>query len=275
MSISAPRYLGPPIVQLGRAYRTLAIVRRELLRRSTWGTWLAVGLTYLTVTANVALTVYFASLLGRSTLAAFESPFEMVFWTLLILIVAAAVGAGSIADDLGSRAITLYLSRPIRLVDYLLAKAAATGIWILVATLGPGLVGVGLLAALGVVSASIAIQATGGFLAVAFTATVFFTGVSLAFSSLTRRSLYAGVTIFGVVLSLATSGEVISGITGNASVLYADPVTNLHSVAQAAFGLSGPYPTDPVASATLLLLTGILLAALAWWRLSRIEVVGE
>jgi ABC-type transport system involved in multi-copper enzyme maturation permease subunit len=275
MTISAPRYGAAPVPRLGRVYRTLAIVHRELLRRAGWGTWLTIALAYLAVTLIVSVEVEFASLTGTLTLSTFETPYENPVWPFLVVIVATIVGAGSLAEDVGNRSITLYLSRPIHLIDYLSAKASATGAWIVIATVGPGLVGVGVVAALGVAPASIALSAAGGFAATGLLATVFFTGLALALSSVTTRGLYAGVAMFGVVLSFEVGVPVVSGITGYTDILYADPVTDLRSVAEAVFGRSGPFATDPATSAVVLAVAGVLLAAFAWWRLSRVEVVGE
>lgn len=275
MSISAPRYVQGPVARLGRSFRILAIVEREILRRATVGPLFAVALVWLVVVLETVTGVFFASVTGGSVAAAFESPYESAIWILLLLIVTATVGAGSLADDLGSRSITLYLSRPIRLSDYLLAKASAAGTWILVAAVGPGCVGAGLAAALGYASASEALVAVRGCFALGVVMTIFFTGVALALSSVTRRTLYAGVAIFGTVLSVTISVSIVSGITGNADLLYADLVSNSQGIAEAVFGLSPPYATDPVASVLVLVLTGFVLGLIAWWRLTRIEVVGE
>jgi len=275
VSISAPRYVQGPTARVGRPWRILAVVEHEVLRRATWGPLLAVALVWMIVVLEVVVNVYFATVTGGSVGAAFDSPYGSVIWVLLLLIVTATVGAGSLADDIGSRAITLYLSRPLRLSDYLVAKASAVGTWLLIAAVGPGCVAAGVSAALGYVSASEALAAVAGCWAVGFVMAVFFTGVALALSSLTRRSLYAGVAIFGTVLAVGVSVSVVSGITGNSDLLYADIVSNVQSIGDVAFGLSPPYPTDPLASTAVLVLTGVALAALAWWRLTRIEVVGE
>lgn len=275
MSISAPRYVRGPVAHLGRESRGLAVLEREFLRRATTGPLLVVTLAFLFVVLDVTFSVNFAAVTGGSVMGAFESPYRSTFWTLLMLIVSAMVGSGALADDIGSRSITLYLSRPIHLTDYLLAKAAATGSWVLIAAAGPGCVAAGLTAALGMVSASTALTAVAATLAVGMVTSLYFTGITLAFSSLTGRTLYAGVAVFGAVLSVTASTEVVSGVVGNANILYGDPVTSLNSIAQASFGLPSPYPTDPATSALLMVLVGLLLGALAWVRLSRLEVVGE
>jgi ABC-type transport system involved in multi-copper enzyme maturation permease subunit len=275
VSIAAPRYGATPVARLGRVHRTLAIVRRELLRRAGLGTWLVVALTYLAVTLIITINTEFASLIGTLSLATFETPYASPAWPFLMLIVATSVGAGSLAEDVGNRSITLYLSRPIRRIDYLAAKTAATGSWILIAAVGPGLVGLAIVLALGWAPASLVLTGAGAFVATGLLASIFFTGLALALSSLTTRSLYAGVGIFGVVLSLEIGAPIVAGLTGNTRVAYASPITDILSVAQSAFGISGPYATDPFTSAAILAFAGAFLAIFAGWRISRVEVVGE
>jgi ABC-type transport system involved in multi-copper enzyme maturation permease subunit len=275
MSIAAPRYGALPVARTGRVNRTLAIVRRELLRRSNLGTWLVLGLTYLAVTLVLTFNTEFASLTGTLTLSTFETPYASPAWPFLMLIVATAVGAGSLAEDVGNRSITLYLSRPIRRVDYLAAKTAATGTWMMIAAVGPGLVGLAVVAALGWAPTSLVLSGAAAFVATGLLASIFFTGLTLGLSSLTTRSLYAGVATFGVVLSLEIGAPLVSGLTGNTSVAYASPITDILSVAQSAFGSSGPFATDPLTSAAILAFGGGFLAIFAGWRISRVEVVGE
>lgn len=275
MSISAPRYVSTPVPLTGRGPRVLAIAVRELVRRATWGTILVVGITYLGVTLIVTVDVAFSSFLGSLTLATFEGPIESPVWPFLLLIVATAVGAGSLAEDIGSRSFTLYRSRPIRLIDYLAGKTVACGGWLLIAAVGPGLVAVVITAILGYPSAGLALEAASAYLATGFLAAVFFTGLALALSSLTNRALYAGVAIFGLVLSLFIGSALVAGVTGNVYVPYASPVADLHSVAHSAFGLAGTPPTDPTASAAVLAGSGVGLWLFAYWRLLRAEAISE
>jgi ABC-type transport system involved in multi-copper enzyme maturation permease subunit len=275
MSIAAPRYAAASTDRLGEASRTLSILRQEFLRRAGWGTGLVVALSYIAVMLFVVVDVETASATGSLAVSSYDAPFQSPLWGLLMLIVATAVGAGSVADDLGSQAIVLYLSRPIRLIDYLSAKAASVGSWIIIAAVGPGLAAVGILASLGVGSATTNLTAAAGFVVTGLVAAVFFTGLALALSSLMNRALYAGVAMFGIVLALDIGTDVVAGITGNLNVYYLSPITDLTNVAAGAFLVAGPYSTDPTTSSLLLVGVGVVLAAAAYWRLSRVEVVGE
>ena len=275
MSISAPRYTSGPVPRLSRDSRLMAIASREFLHRAH-GTVLApVTLTFMAVVLTTVFEVFFASIIGTVTSGTFAGAVSSPVWPYLMLIVTATVGAGSLAEDVGSRAITLYLSRPISLLDYLGAKTVACGSWLLIAAVGPGLLAVGITAALGYESVAVALEAAGGFLAVGLVTAVFFTGLVLALSSLTNRALYAGVTIFGLILSVNIGASVVAGISGNPRVAYADPVSNCLAVAHAAFSVSGSSSLDPGTSAVILLGSGVALWAFAAWKLRGVEVVAE
>ena len=275
MSISAPRYLSRSGLRTSRAVRALTVYRRELVRRAGWPLLFVVAITYLSVTITVVFEAEIAAVLGSLTLATFETPFESPIWPFLILIVATAAGAGTLAEDIGNRSITLYLSRPIHLTDYVTAKAAATGTWLVIASIGPGIAGVGVLAVLGVPSVELSIRASAAFVATGLVATVFFTGLVLALSSLTSNALYAGVGIFGLTLSLLIGASVVAGISGNTSVLYASPLSDIHDVALALFDVAGPGAQDAAVSAAILVGGGAGFAALALGKMRRIEVIGE
>lgn len=274
MSIQPPRYSAGPVRLRGRPGRLFAIFAHEVRERFgvAMVTLLVLGFLVLTI-----ILVFDVELGTRPpiTLAAFADPYASVVWPLLVLLVVTAAGAPSVASDLGSRSITLYLSRPILLRDYLLAKSAGIGVWIALVAIGPVAVGSVLLAALGVVSAELALSAIGVAVGLGLLAAVFFVGLALLLSSITSKSLYAGVAIFGTTLSLEIAAGAISGATGNAQVRYLGPFTDLESVMGAAFQTGLPTPTVPAISAAGLVLVGVGLAALAWMRLRRVEVIGE
>lgn len=275
MSISAPRYVGESTRRLGRNGRVLAIFLRELRERAGWGTWAVVALSYAAIVLILVIDAEFASLLGTVDLATFHAPYASPVWPYLILLVATAVGSGSIADDLESRAITLYLSRPIRLADYLLAKFGAVAFWVGVTAIGPGLVGVTIVGLLGLSPASVTLAAAGAFLGVGALTTIFFTALGVALSSLTARALFAGVGIFGINLSANLAATAVYGATGNAAILYLSPITDLQTAAEAAFATGASTATFPLTCAALLLAASVVLVVTAWVRLTRVEVVGE
>lgn len=274
MSIAPPRYAAAPVPRVGRSGRTWAIFVRELGACAGWGTYLVVAFAYLTTLAVLLLSVELAPP-GAVSLATFYQPLSGDLWPLEILLVAAVVGSGSIAEDLGSRSITMYLSRPIHLEDYLTGKAAGVAFWVALVAFGPGVVGCIVAATLGGASATLALSALVRFLLVGLLATFFFASLALALSAWAGRALYAGVAVLGLVLALQISISVIAGITGNPQVPYLAPITDLRSVGQGLFLYQPATATEPVVSAVLLGAAAFGLLLATWSRLVRVEVVGE
>lgn len=275
MSISAPRYAGGEIRRRGRAGRAGAIFVQTVRTQAGWGTWGIVAVSYLAIVLIVVLDAEVAAVLGGVRLATFHAPYASQIWPYLILIVATAVGSGCIADDLGSRSITLYLSRPIHLVDYLAAKSAAVAFWVGVAAIGPGVVGVVISAGLGLASGPVAFDALVAFGAVGGLTTVFFTALAVALSTLTSRGLYAGVGIFGVTLSTDLAANAIHGATGNSGILYLSPINDVLTGSESAFATGAVTDTVPGTGVALLVAAAVILLIVAWLRLDRVEVVGE
>ncbi len=275
MSINAPRYATPTLRLSGRGGRVLTVYLNELRTRAGWVTWAIVAVTYLAVGLIVILNAEFASLLSGVNLALFHGPYGSPIWPYFTLIVATAVGSGCIADDLASRAITLYLSRPIHLVDYVTAKILAVASWIGISAIGPGLVGVTIAAGLGLVPLPVSLAALGAFLAVGLLTTTFFTALSVTLSTYTKKALYAGVSIFGIILSTNLATSAIASATGNSAIEYLSPVTDILAAADAAFETGAVTPVVPGTAAVLLVATAAILVVATWIRLTRFEVVGE
>lgn len=274
MSIAPPRYAAESIVRVGRGSRIAAIFEREVGARAGVGTWLVVAFAFLSniLVLLIRIVIFPSEPVG---LSAFSTPYGGTLWPLEILLVTAATGAGSIAEDLASRSITLYLSRPIHLVDYLGGKAAGLAFWIGLVAMGPGVVAAIMAAALGGVSASIALSAILACVGLGLLATAFFTGLALALSAWTARALYAGVAIFGLILGLEISVLAIWGTTGNAQIPYLSVFVDLQNVAYYVFQSPGITSTYPGLSAVYVGAAGAFLILLTWLRLERVEVVGE
>ncbi|HUJ77470.1 MAG TPA: hypothetical protein VLX64_00535, partial [Thermoplasmata archaeon] len=231
--------------------------------------------SYAAVVIIVVLTAEFSSLLGTVSLSTLHAPYASVIWPYLVLIVATAVASGAIADDLGNRSITLYLSRPIHLTDYLGAKTAAVAVWVALPSIGPGVVGVVIAAGLGLLPATVSLEGIGAFVAVGLLTTGFFTTLGIALSTLTSRALFAGVALFGATLSAHLAALAVSGATGANGVLYLSPITDLLTVADAAFSTGAADPISALGALAVLLGASVVLGVVAFLRLTRVEVVGE
>lgn len=277
MSISLPTYTRHERPLLGRRWRIQTIVttglRREFRRPAAM---FAIGIgTAITALTSVLTGVLFSILGGGPTLdlASFfgtaSNPAILFFITLL----ASVVGSALIADDVDSMALTLYLSRPISHLDYLLAKAAI--LFPLVAMIGifPLVLTPLLAALLGVAPWEVGLQGIAVGAGVGLLLTAFYAAVALFLSSITRRKSYAGAGVFGVTFGLTSAAAVLSQVTGNPTLLYLSPWDNLRAVAEAAYGAEAGIPIDwPLGLAVLLGVTA--LASLATYlRLKAVEVV--
>jgi hypothetical protein len=126
-----------------------------------------------------------------------------VFWALAL---ATVVGAGEIAEDFRTGALTFYLGRPVTRLDYVLGKAAAVSIPVLAVTLLPTLV---LFVLQGLFEGSFAwvreharvpFAAAG----MALLACLFASGFVLGLSSFVRRRRWATVTVVAILVGLSS-----------------------------------------------------------------------
>lgn len=122
--------------------------------------------------------------------------YERYLWLIFLSSVA---GAGLLANDKRYNSISLYLSRPITKIDYVLGKALALFLFLWLVTIVPALI----LYGAGILMESVSIDYIVShlwilgsiFLSYFFVLTVF-TSVSLALSSITKKWMYAGIGIF-------------------------------------------------------------------------------
>lgn len=276
MSISLPTYTRHERPLLGRRWRIRTIVttglRREFRRPAAQ---FAIGIgTTITALTSILTGILFSIIGGGPTLdlASFfdtaSNPAILFFITLL----ASVVGSALIADDVDSMALTLYLSRPISHLDYLLAKAAI--LFPLVAMIGilPLVLTPLLAALLGVASWEVGLQGIAVGAGVGLLLTAFYAAVALFLSSITRKKSYAGAGVFGVTFGLTSAALVLSQVTSNPTLLYLSPWDDFVAVARAAYGArAGPIDWPP-GLAVLLGVTALASVA-TYLRLKAVEVV--
>ncbi len=278
MSISLPTYTRREIPLLGRRHRMWAIIgtglRREIRRP---GAIFAVGVgTAITTIVSIVLLLFAQLLLAGQNidLTFFFIPASNAAMLFFVTLMAATVGAGLIADDLDSMALTLYLSRPLTAADYLTAKAAILATLTSMIAVLPLVITPLTAALLGLVPWDIALEAVGIGIVLGLLFTGFFTGLALFLSSLTRRRAYAAAAVFAIVFGLTVPAQLLAGpgSVNNPALLYVSPWEDFLAVARAAFGVSGQ-PLDWVIALAILLGSTILTALATWLRMRAVEVV--
>jgi ABC-type transport system involved in multi-copper enzyme maturation permease subunit len=277
MSITLPTYRRREVALLGRRARVLAVIfttlRKELRRPAAL---FAFGLGFSVTTITSIFTVLFATFLLQG------QPLDLRFFynsasnganLFAVMLMASAIGSGLIADDRDSMALTLYLSRPITQVDYLIAKAAVLAPLLMMVTIVPLVLTPLLALLLGLFPWDVALPAMGVGVAVGLLFTSFYVATTLFLSSLTRKKGYAAAGVFAITLGLTLPAEILagSGSLNNPNLLYLSPWEDYLAVARGAYGVSGPVDW-PIALA--ILLGAIVLAALVTYlRMKAVEVV--
>src|SRR3989449_1991626 len=223
---------------LPRSQRVRAIIitglRREFRRPAAI---VVTGMGAALVTISSIVTVLFSRFFlppgAKLDLSYFAVPASNGAILFFVTLMAAIIGSGLIADDLHSMAFTLYLSRPITHLDYLLAKAAILAPLVSMITVLPLVLTPLVAALLGLFSWTIALQAIGLSVLVGSLLTVFCTSVALFLSSLTRRRSIAAAGVFSVNFGLSIS----AGIFGRAPPgppFFSSPLGNYFPVRPAA-----------------------------------------
>lgn len=280
MSVNAPRYAIGERISQGRRDRLWAIFAVNFKLRT--GRALPLVLIVLGMIATIVpllVTVLTYQTLGLGAglaLAAFYDPYSNFLLFLFIMLLTALVGGGIVADDIGSKAISLYLSRPITLGDYLVAKggvvAAALGLIAVV----PGILGALLAYVLGYVDATVAAEALGIYVGLGLLLTLTFTSLALFLSSLTDRRSWAGAGIFAFLLMDDVLADILRGVSHNVAWLYVSPWEDLTCVARYLFDVpTGADSIAPAVAFAILAVLVTLLGSATYLRLSRMELVTE
>lgn len=276
MSISLPTYTRREMPLLGRGDRIRAIaangLRREF-RRFAAAVVIGVG-TLFTVVSSIVTLFLAPVLLGGQPLdlSFFYIPAASPAILISVTLMASVIGSGLIADDLHTMSLSLYLSRPITHLDYLIAKAAILVPLISMVAVFPLLLTPFLAALLGMFSWVIVLQAMGLSLLIGLLLTVFYASVSLFLSSITRRKSYAAAGVFAVTFGLAIPAELLAVVTENQSLVYLSPWQDFLAVARAVFGAAAG-PIDWPGGLAILLGVTVLASVSMYLRMRAVEVV--
>src|SRR5579884_955492 len=155
--------------------------------------------------------------LYRTTVWTLAYSFFFKVELFFIMLLVAIAGPGLISQDLRFNALPLYLSRPLTRLDYFLGKLGVIGALVASLAVGPAvfayIVGLAFCLDLSVIKETYPILLAS--VAYGLVITLSAGTLILALSSLTRRSLYVGITWAGFWIISSMVGGILTGIHGD------------------------------------------------------------
>jgi ABC-2 type transport system permease protein len=273
-TIRQPTYLRREEPLRGRFFRVWSIfasgVRRGFRRPFALFTILLALATGVIMTI---FNIFVAGLFGQEiTLSSFFQTLTNPAILVFMLLVAAGVGSGLIADDMRHRSLTLYLSRPVTSVGYVAAKASIVGLALFIAVAFPGVVGPIVAALLGYTGWETALIALGAGLAFGLLAVGVFGLIVLMFSSLTTRKGIAAAAMFAVGFASSALALPLRNLFEADELLHLSLYENLLAVGRLVYGVEQVGTTWEV---SLVILAALMVGAFAitLLRIRTIEVV--
>jgi len=192
-----------------------------------------------------------------------------------VFFVSVYVGAGLIANDRRANALQIYLSRPLKRIEYIAGKLAVLMFFLASITVLPALLLV-----------LIQVAFAGGFSlmrsspqivpAVLLSSTIRIVVASitmLALSSLSKSARYVAILYTGVIFFTAAMYGVLTFITGTTAVAWVSIPANLEQVTDVLFRLDPSYETPIVVSAFVLIGVVVLSMSVLERRVRGVEIV--
>jgi ABC-2 type transport system permease protein len=180
------------------------------------------------------------------------------------VVFSATVGSRLVSNDLRSEAFYIYLSKPIRRIDYFIGKTLACVLWMIPVTLAPSLWVLAAANGAGnkVVKLSEPTEIFFELLGVQLLLLFLCSSVAVAMSSLTKRWALALIAWMGAAFILIPIAEITSSATRDPEWLYLSPMHNLWNVADHVFEQNVSAQFSPAWEGSLWILIGFIVAAL-------------
>lgn len=187
-------------MEISQPFRNVWVLIIVLLAFSVVGSWLLI--LFLATSSQILPPFAVGNRIYR------EGFYNFPLFSMILMVLSATVGASLIARDVRHRALLMYFSRSITRADYLVGKFLALVLFLLLVTLGPGLLL--FLGQLGMGQERLTfgqrLGDLGSITLHSLILTVPMSAVVLAFSSLTKRTYLAAIlwaTFYFLSLSLA------------------------------------------------------------------------
>ncbi len=199
--------------------------------------------------------------------------FYYTFGYFIFALVLLSLFSGSelISSDLKYKSYTLYLSRPITILDYIKGKYSIVLFYLLLFSLVPGLL---LLLAKAIFAKTISISIYTLLASIVFPVLIsfFFASLSLFFSSLTENSKTVKILIFSFYFFSDMLGGMFYGIFKNKDFFYFSITKNIKQFGTFAFGTEDSFYTPGLISGLILLGLTVLFFIFMYSKMKRTEV---
>ncbi|MFW3146942.1 MAG: ABC transporter permease subunit [Thermoplasmatota archaeon] len=203
-----------------------------------------------------------------------EQEYYDIFWGggfsynrfLWMILLAAVAGSGLVANDLKNNTLSLYFSRPVLWLDYMLGKSLSLFVVLSLITALPAVIMYTTLMAFKSVSILYMLEHLwllgGAFLAYTI-ALLLFTSVSLALSSLSKRWIVAGVGIFSVFMVTPVVSDLLGSLFDNKHFTLINIYMVMRYSFRPLFGLE--YNTDSAGYSYILNILVLSLIIMGCW----------
>jgi ABC-2 type transport system permease protein len=185
-------------MELAQPFKNIWVLLVALLSFSVVGSWLL--LLFFATSSQVLPPFAVGNRIYR------EGFYNFPLFSMILMLLSATVGASLIARDVRHRALLMYFSRSITRLDYLVAKFLSLVLFLLIVTLGPGLLL--FVGQIGMSQERLTIAQRMGDLGAitlhSLILTIPMSAVVLGFSSLTKRSYLAAI-LWGIFYFLSCS----------------------------------------------------------------------
>jgi hypothetical protein len=227
------------------------------------------GQIYVVVMYPAAAQIPQAAINPRLFMSFLEQQGAFVFFITIY------VGAGLIANDRRANALQIYLSKPLLRMEYIGGKLAVLVIYLLLVTLVPALLLIGMQI---MFSGSLSFVTANAYVlpAIVLTSVVRVLVVSftmLALSSLSKSTRYVAVLYAGAIFFTEAMYGVLTLITGSTRVAWVSITGNLERITDLIFREPPRYETPAIVSALVLLGLVVVSISVLERRVRGVEIV--
>ena len=193
------------------------------------------------------------------------------FFTFVLMIISLFAGADLISSDLKFKSYTLYLSRPLTILDYIKGKYSIVLFYLLLFSLVPGLL---LLIAKAIFAKTISISPYVLFASILFPLLIslFFASMSLFFSSLSENSKTIKILLFSFYFFTDMIGGIFYGIFKNKDFFFLSVTKNIKQFGTFLFRTEENFYTTGFISGLIILGLTVFFFIFMYLKMKRTEV---